>query len=84
MYMNMRLNKKNKLFSKDTSYHFLNASHINWIRFTSLLAVKIATEEITDLTDNERVNVLIIDDTMFERASSKKVEICYAITLENF
>lgn len=75
MYMNMLMNKENKLFSKDTVYRFLNASHINWIRFTSLLAARIATEEITGLTDDERVNVLIIDDTMFERASSKKVEL---------
>lgn len=75
MYMNMLMNKENKLFSKDTVYRFLNASHINWMRFTSLLAVRIATEEITGLTDDERVNVLIIDDTMFERASSKKVEL---------
>lgn len=75
MYMNMLMNKENKLFSKDTVYRFLNASHINWIRFTSLLAVRIAAEDITGLTDDKRVNVLIIDDTMFERASSKKVEL---------
>lgn len=75
MYMNMLMNKENKMFSKDTVYRFLNASHINWTRFTSLLAVKIASEDITGLTDDERVNVLIIDDTMFERASSKKVEL---------
>ncbi len=75
MYMSMLINKQNKPFSKDTVYRFLNASHINWIRFTSLLATRIAAEEITSLTSKDRVNVLIVDDTMFERASSKKVEL---------
>lgn len=75
MYMNMLMNKENKIFSKDTVYRFLNASHIHWIRFTSLLAAKIAAEEIIGLTSEKRVNVLIVDDTMFERGSSKKVEL---------
>ena len=45
------------------------------MRFTSLLSAKIATSTITKLTDEKRVNVLIIDDTMFERNSSNKVEL---------
>lgn len=75
MYMNMLTGKHNANFAKDTVYRFLNSSSINWIRFTTLLSAKIATTTITKLTDEKRVNVLIIDDTMFERNSSKKVEL---------
>ena len=45
------------------------------MRFTTLLSTKIATSAITKLTDEKRVNALIIDDTMFERNSSNKVEL---------
>lgn len=75
MYMNMLTSKHNESFAKDTVYRFLNSTSINWINFTSLLSAKIVTSSITKLTDEERVNVLIIDDTMFERNSSKKVEL---------
>jgi len=46
-----------------------------WIHFTSALASRIIREAITPLDDKERVNVLIIDDSMFERNRSKKVEL---------
>ena len=75
MYMNMLTGKHNESFAKDTVYRFLNSTSINWMNFTSLLSAKIATSNITKLTDEKRVNVLIIDDTMFERNSSKKVEL---------
>ena len=75
MYMNMLTGKHNESFAKDTVYRFLNSTSINWMSFTSLLSAKIATSSINKLTDEERVNVLIIDDTMFERSSSKKVEL---------
>ena len=75
MYMNMLTGKHTENFSKDTVYRFLNSSSINWMRFTTLLSAKIATSTIIKLTDENRVNVLIVDDTMFERNSSKKVEL---------
>jgi len=75
MYMNMLTGKHNESFGKDTIYRFLNSASINWMNFTSLLSAKIATSTLTILTDENRVNVLIIDDTMFERNSSKKVEL---------
>ena len=62
-------------FAKDTVYRFMNSIHINWIRFTTLLSTLIASKTITDLTDEKRVNVLIVDDTSFDRATSKKVEL---------
>lgn len=75
MYMNMLMGTHEVGFAKDTVYRFTNSIHINWIRFTTLLSTRIATETITKLTDEKRVNVLIVDDTLFERASSKKVEL---------
>lgn len=75
MYMNMLMKNNSINFSKDTAYRFLNSAHIHWLRFTSTLASRIISEDITTLTDENRVNVLIVDDTMFERASSKKVEL---------
>jgi len=75
MYMNMLMGTHEAGFAKDTVYRFINSIHINWIRFTTLLSTLIASKTITKLTDEKRVNVLIIDDTLFERASAKKVEL---------
>jgi len=75
MYMNMLMNTHSAGFAKDTVYRFLNSIHINWIRFTTLLSARIISKSIENLTNENRVNVLIIDDTMFERANSKKVEL---------
>lgn len=75
MYMNMLTGKHTEGFAKDTIYRFLNSVSINWMRFTSLLSAAIVSTTIGKLTDENRVNVLILDDTMFERNSSKKVEL---------
>ena len=75
MYMNMLMGTHEAGFAKDTVYRFMNSIHINWIRFTTLLSTLIASKTITDLTDEKRVNVLIVDDTSFDRATSKKVEL---------
>src|SRR5699024_12139396 len=48
---------------------------INWIRFTTLLASRIIRDAIVPLDSEERKNVLIIDDSLFERNRSKKVEL---------
>ena len=60
MYMNMLTGKHKENFAKDTVYRFLNSTSINWTKFTSLLAAKVANTTITNLTDEKRVNVLII------------------------
>jgi hypothetical protein len=74
-YMNMLTGKHTEGFAKDTIYRFLNSISINWIRFTSLLSARVVSTTIEKLTNDSRVNVLILDDTMFERNSSKKVEL---------
>ena len=61
--------------AKDTFYRFLNSCNINWRRFVHLLAGKIIHEKLENLTNPERINVFIVDDTLYERARSLKVEL---------
>ena len=62
-------------FAKDTVYRFMKMLQINWIRFTTILSSRIIKDAIVPLDSEDRANVLIIDDSMFERNRSKKVEL---------
>ena len=53
--------------AKDTFYRLLNSCNINWRRFVHCLAGKIIRDKIEKLTATERVNVFIVDDTLYER-----------------
>ncbi len=75
MYMSMLTGRNIPTFAKDTVYRFMKMFQINWIRFTSVLCSRIIRDAILPLNDKDRVNVLIIDDSMFERNRSKKVEL---------
>jgi len=75
MYMNIITGKQAQSFAKDTVYRFLKMSHINWLRFTTNLSTRIIRDAIEPLTSEERKNVLIVDDSAFERNRSKKVEL---------
>ena len=75
MYMNLISGRNTPAFAKDTVYRFMKMIQINWIRFTTILAGRIIKEAIRPLDSEERVNVLIIDDSMYERNRSKKVEL---------
>lgn len=75
MYMQQRTGSFKEDFSKNTFYRFLNSAKTNWLRFTSALASEIINHEIKDLTDEKRVNVFIVDDTLFSRTSCKKTEL---------
>ena len=75
MYMSLLTGRNIPEFSKDTVYRFMKMIQINWIRFTTLIASRIIKEAIIPLDSEERANVLIIDDSMFERNRSKKVEL---------
>ncbi|MBQ3512484.1 MAG: transposase [Lachnospiraceae bacterium] len=70
------LNSKHKdqAVSKNTYYRFLNETSYNWSRFLLLLAVKVTTA-FHLLTRPERVNVLILDDSVIKRNRSKSVEL---------
>ena len=48
---------------------------VNWTRFTTLLASRIIRDAIAPLDSKDRANVLIIDDSVFERSYSRKVEL---------
>lgn len=75
MYMNFLTQKYCPEFKKDTAYRLLNSPAIHWQKFTSLLAARVTNHSIVDLTDPTRDNVLILDDTLFERNRSKSVEL---------
>ena len=75
MYMNLITGRNTPDFAKDTVYRFMKMIQINWIRFTTILASRIIMDAVLPLDSEERVNALIIDDSMFERNRSKKVEL---------
>ncbi len=59
---------------KDTVYNFLNSPTYNWRRFTLLLCSQIYFI-IKNLLDDSSEEVLIFDDTTYDRSRSKKVEL---------
>ena len=75
MYMSLITGRDTPDFAKDTVYRFMKMVQINWIRFTTLLASRIIRGAIAPLDSEKRTKVLIIDDSMFERNRSKKVEL---------
>lgn len=75
MYMNLIFGRNTSAFAKDTVYRFMKILQINWSRFTTILAARIIRDAIVPLDSEDRANVLIIDDSMFERNRSQKVEL---------
>ena len=75
MYMNLITGRNTPGFAKDTVYRFMKMIQINRIRFTTILSSRIIKEAIIPLDSKDRTNVFIIDDSMFERNRSKKVEL---------
>jgi len=59
---------------KDAVYNFLNSPTYNWRRFTLLLSNKIYLL-IRHLLDDSSEEVLIFDDSLYDRNRSKKVEL---------
>ena len=70
MYMSLLTGKHTPNFAKDTVYRFMKMVQINWMRFTTILASRIINNAILPLDSEDRANVLIIDDSMFERNRS--------------
>ena len=75
IYMNLITGHYTPDFAKDTVYRFMKMIQINWIRFKTTLSARIIRDAILLLDSEDRANVLIIDDFMFERNRSKKVEL---------
>lgn len=65
---------KHIAIGKDAVYNFLNSPNYNWRRFTMGLFAKIYFI-IIKLLDNSSEEVLILDDSPYERNRSKKVEL---------
>ncbi len=61
-------------YSKNTMYRLLNASTYNWRRFLLTLSNKVVAS-MNRLTRPERVNVLVLDDTIIPRDRSKNVKL---------
>ncbi len=62
-------------FAKDTVYRFLNFHRSNWRKFLLLLSSSVIKQKLFPLTSEDRVNVLILDDSPYKRPRSKKVEL---------
>lgn len=61
-------------FKKNTAYRFLNSMSYNWSRLLCLIAIT-AVNGICSTISKDRANVLIIDDSIYDRNRSEKVEL---------
>lgn len=67
-------NRAESLPGKDVIYRFLNESRYNWRRFYQLLSLQVIGK-FEKLTSAKRIRVFIVDDSVMNRARSKKVEL---------
>lgn len=61
-------------FGKNTAYRFLNEGSYNWEKLLLRLSSRLVAY-LDKLTSNERLSVLIVDDSLYSRNRSKKVEL---------
>jgi len=66
--------KSTDIPAKDAVYRFLNRSTYSWRRFLLLLSAD-SIEKVSNLTNHERIKVLIIDDSSYDKNRSKSVEL---------
>ncbi|WP_078430643.1 transposase [Alkalihalobacterium alkalinitrilicum] len=66
--------KSTDIPAKDAIYRFLNRSTYSWRRFLLLLSAH-SIEKVSKLTNHERVKVLIVDDSSYDKNRSKSVEL---------
>jgi hypothetical protein len=60
---------------KDAVYRLLNSVTANWHRFLLLLSTRVIVQRLLPLTDEATTKVLIVDDTLYSRDRSKRVEL---------
>lgn len=75
MYMQQKTGIFDAGFCKNTVYRFLNSTKTNWLRFTTLLSARIINSFMKPLTSDDRKDVFIIDDSLFDRSRSGKTEL---------
>jgi len=68
------LERNDAPFQKDTAYRLLNHPGYNWRTLLLLVAQK-AFQLLFPLTSGERKRVFILDDSLYSRSRSKKVEL---------
>jgi len=74
-WFNLLQSKKGDQYpAKDAVYRFMNHSKFAWRRFLTLFSVS-TIHKVDALTDSNRPKVLIVDDSMYDRNRSKKVEL---------
>ena len=71
LFMDLKTGTNSSKTGKDTFCRFINSCSVSWMRFTSLLAERIINSMVTKLTDENRVNVFIVGDTLYERSILK-------------
>ncbi|HHU17324.1 MAG TPA: transposase [Clostridiales bacterium] len=74
LYRTLETNSGGIGFKKNTAYRFLNSMRYNWSRLLTLTASNVINT-VNAATSEDRVNVLIIDDSFYDRNRSKKVEL---------
>ena len=74
LYRHLLSQQGQPLPGKDTFYRFLNNSHYSWRRLLLKLSEKVICKFIP-LTSQQRINVLILDDSVVTRSRSKNVEL---------
>ena len=75
MYMQKKTGVFDGSFCKNTVYRFLNNPRLNWLRFTTLLSARIINGFMKPLTDENRRDVFIIDDSLFDCSRSRKTKL---------
>lgn len=78
MFRTLSMNPDDLSFQKNTAYRFLNNSSYNWGRLL-LQLVSTIINSFNQLTSADRVNVLIVDDSLYSRSRSKKVELLSSV-----
>lgn len=74
MFLNMQ-SRNAPRFGKDTVYRLKNACYINWRKFTTLISAKIIAKTIKPSISEDRRCAFVVDDSVFDRNRSKKVEL---------
>jgi len=74
LFRTLQMNADEISFKKNTAYRFLNSSSYNWARLLLLLVTQIIGF-VNKLTSEDRANVLIVDDSLYSRSRSNKVEL---------
>ena len=74
LYRMLDTNPEQIGFKKNTAYRFLNSMRYNWSRLLALTAANVINA-LYPATSEDRANVLIIDDSFYDRNRSKKVEL---------